>query len=62
MMDTNTTVVFLGFSVAAVAGILGLSLTALRNAKASLRGRRIATFVMLVSIAVTLLFVALNRT
>lgn len=60
-MNDPTKVALIGFSVAAVAVIFGLSLTALRNARASLRGRRIATFVALVSIAVALLYVALNR-
>lgn len=61
-MDATTTVVLIGFAVAAAAVVLGLSLTALPNPKVSLLGRRIATFVALVSIAVALGVLALNRT
>ena len=61
-MDTETKVALVGLAVAAAAVVLGLSLTALRNAKASLLGRRIVTFVALVSIAVALGALALNRT
>lgn len=61
-IDTETKVVLVGFAVAAVAVVLGLPLTALRNARASLLGRRIATFVALVSIAIALGALALSRT
>ncbi|HJP96419.1 MAG TPA: hypothetical protein VJ843_03530 [Candidatus Saccharimonadales bacterium] len=57
----EVTVPLVGLGVAAVAVVLGLSLTALPNPKVSLLGRRIATFVTLVSVAVVLLYVAVHH-
>lgn len=60
-MDPNSKAILICVAVAAAAGVFGLSLTSARNAKVSLLGRRIATFVMLVGIAVALLLVAIRR-
>jgi len=59
-MDPNTKAILICFAVAGLAGVFGLSLTASRNAKASLLGLRIAAFVALLSLAIALLLVAIR--